>query len=663
MSVQFRLPIDTLLNGVAVPLAGGKLYFYASGTSTPLDTFSDDDLTVPNTNPVILNSEGRTDSEIFLQAADYKVILRDRRGLQIGDTIDPLHGSPGSFLAIAAIADLRALGTLSTAYRVAIVENYYSTSAGGGGLFYWDDASVVPDNGGTVIQATGVASGRWIRLVDGTAIYPEWFGALGNGIADDTTALGNAITAADGASIMLSGTYQIGALHHSKNVDLVFLSGAVINTIGTNAGFLRTANTDYFRARGGAVTGDGVALSNQYFVIGSTTYSNTELLLENIDIGGMAVCVDGSGALRQIGNNVRVSNTTGTTSGHGYGWDTGEYITGNLSATRFVSINGFIGDNISRHDLYCGAGVGGKVINAASVNHRNGIARDTSPFAAFVISRMSNVSYKNIHVSACNDAPFEISNDTQEGLEASNLELDISVITTPYGGVVGFTGTPQNSATLTSNVTLNINWVMPATNNAEVVDVYWAQNLDINIKGDFSASTSPTNVGAIIRSTNKAGPYSVTIDGKIKINNSNDALAELTTDACNAASDATVLFAATASVPGGRLFLPDTDVQNPGIVALNNLTERVFNAGGPLFMYGYNKGVIAVGAPNNVTAIWCNSPYPTRIRTGDANTTFINSTALRLSGGIDYAAPASTFIQFEGFDATHTFELSRSHDA
>lgn len=41
------------------PLAGGSVYFYEPGTSTPKDTYQDSGLSVPNSNPVILNAAGR----------------------------------------------------------------------------------------------------------------------------------------------------------------------------------------------------------------------------------------------------------------------------------------------------------------------------------------------------------------------------------------------------------------------------------------------------------------------------------------------------------------------------------------------------------------------------------------------------------------------------
>jgi hypothetical protein len=57
-------------------MPGGSLAFYASGTSTPLATYSDSALTSPNTNPVVLDAAGRA-GNIFLQNLAYKVVLSD----------------------------------------------------------------------------------------------------------------------------------------------------------------------------------------------------------------------------------------------------------------------------------------------------------------------------------------------------------------------------------------------------------------------------------------------------------------------------------------------------------------------------------------------------------------------------------------------------------
>jgi microcystin-dependent protein len=61
------------------PLAGGQLFSYAAGTSTPLPTYTTQAMTVPNTNPVILDASGR--ANVFIQdGIGYKFVLQDALG-------------------------------------------------------------------------------------------------------------------------------------------------------------------------------------------------------------------------------------------------------------------------------------------------------------------------------------------------------------------------------------------------------------------------------------------------------------------------------------------------------------------------------------------------------------------------------------------------------
>lgn len=73
------------------PLDGGLLYTYLAGTSTPATTYSDGDLLVPHTNPIVLTAGGRF--KIYLGPINYKFILKDSAGVVI-DTTDPV-GSVG----------------------------------------------------------------------------------------------------------------------------------------------------------------------------------------------------------------------------------------------------------------------------------------------------------------------------------------------------------------------------------------------------------------------------------------------------------------------------------------------------------------------------------------------------------------------------------------
>lgn len=90
---RFVLPYQTVIDPNGVPLPGALLYFYVSGTTTPLNTYSDPLLTTPNTNPVVANSAG-VFPNIFL-SGNYKVVLTDSSNNQQW-TADPVLGVLGN---------------------------------------------------------------------------------------------------------------------------------------------------------------------------------------------------------------------------------------------------------------------------------------------------------------------------------------------------------------------------------------------------------------------------------------------------------------------------------------------------------------------------------------------------------------------------------------
>jgi hypothetical protein len=68
-------------------LAGGKIYTYVAGTSTPAATYTDYDGLTPNTNPIVLDAAGRPSSGIWLGTGLYKFILKDANDVTL-DTVD-----------------------------------------------------------------------------------------------------------------------------------------------------------------------------------------------------------------------------------------------------------------------------------------------------------------------------------------------------------------------------------------------------------------------------------------------------------------------------------------------------------------------------------------------------------------------------------------------
>lgn len=78
--------IDT--NGEVVP--GAKIYFYETGTSTPLNTYSDYANTIANTNPVVCDASGRAGPIFLVETKIYKVIVKTSADVTIY-TQDPVH--------------------------------------------------------------------------------------------------------------------------------------------------------------------------------------------------------------------------------------------------------------------------------------------------------------------------------------------------------------------------------------------------------------------------------------------------------------------------------------------------------------------------------------------------------------------------------------------
>lgn len=67
---------------------------------------------------------------------------------------------------------------------------------GGGGKFWYDPTSTATVDDGVVFDVSGYP-GRWIRQVEGGIYFAEWWGAVGDGVTDSSTAIAKAIQAAN----------------------------------------------------------------------------------------------------------------------------------------------------------------------------------------------------------------------------------------------------------------------------------------------------------------------------------------------------------------------------------------------------------------------------------------------------------------------------------
>jgi len=80
--------------GTASPLAGGKMYTYDAGASTPKATYQDAAGTIANSNPVLLDATG---SAVVYWSGNYKIIFQDALGNTVY-TIDNYNVDPTGLL-------------------------------------------------------------------------------------------------------------------------------------------------------------------------------------------------------------------------------------------------------------------------------------------------------------------------------------------------------------------------------------------------------------------------------------------------------------------------------------------------------------------------------------------------------------------------------------
>lgn len=76
------------------PLAGGLLFTYLAGSvNTPATTYTSSAGTVPQANPIVLNSRGCPDNPVWLAAGvAYKFVLQDSGGNTLAPTFDNVQG-------------------------------------------------------------------------------------------------------------------------------------------------------------------------------------------------------------------------------------------------------------------------------------------------------------------------------------------------------------------------------------------------------------------------------------------------------------------------------------------------------------------------------------------------------------------------------------------
>lgn len=204
------------------PLTGGKLYTYAAGTTTPLAAYTTSAGNVAHANPIILDAAGRTPSggEIWLtDAVDYKFVLATGTDVVLG-TFDNVAGNgSGIYAGLAASSGSSLVGFL---------------------------------------QSGAGAVARTVQSKLRDVVSVKDFGAVGDGITNDTVAIQNALNSGAKQVLLNAGNYNTTA-------PIVIPSGVSFVGEGQRLSLIKKNHA-----------GDGVTLTNA-------------LAYNGLDIGGFSV--------------------------------------------------------------------------------------------------------------------------------------------------------------------------------------------------------------------------------------------------------------------------------------------------------------------------------------------------------------------------------------
>lgn len=205
-----------------LPLAGGNVYTYQAGTTTPQATYTDQSGGTPNTNPIVLDSSGRC-SMWLDPSLSYKFVFKDSAGNPI-KTVDNVVGLlTASAVTTASIQD----GAVTSSKIASGAVNSAALQS---------DASVDanrPVNTNNIRDSAVTTS----KVADGAVTYPKLSGLLAPTLQVFSSGSGSYnktyLLAVSSANATVGATYTVNSTTYT--VSATISSGSVLQVTGSSA--------------------------------------------------------------------------------------------------------------------------------------------------------------------------------------------------------------------------------------------------------------------------------------------------------------------------------------------------------------------------------------------------------------------------------------------
>jgi hypothetical protein len=182
------------------PLSGGLLYTYSAGTTTPLATYTTAAGTTANSNPIVLNSAGRLDSEVWLTSTlTYKFVLKDSGGVTIATYDDiPGIGSVSGLTSGTSILSGNGSGGFNNVVigsNLSFVGGTLSATTGGSGAGTVTSVALTAPAAFTVTGSPVTTTGTLALTYSGTPVPVSSGGTGTSTLTANSVVLGNGTSA------------------------------------------------------------------------------------------------------------------------------------------------------------------------------------------------------------------------------------------------------------------------------------------------------------------------------------------------------------------------------------------------------------------------------------------------------------------------------------